>query len=114
MGYRAHGGEDAVTVDDLGGTDVDVAFLDIQGIAAGGDGARDTVTVNGSDRADAVRVSRFEDQVRVTGLAAQTWILGSEPANDTLRVNARGGNDTITLDSGLDQIATLFDLGADE
>ena len=35
MGYRAHGGDDNVTVNDLSATDVDVAFLDIQGIAAG-------------------------------------------------------------------------------
>ena len=64
----------------------------------GGDGAADTVIVNGTDRADRVRVTRIGPQVLTTGLAAQTTIAGSEGVNDTLRINTLDGRDDVTVD----------------
>ena len=45
--FRALGGADNIVVGDLSGTDVTQVDLDLRGPAGGGDGAADTVTVNG-------------------------------------------------------------------
>ena len=86
-----------------------------EGNGAGGDGAADTVVVNGTDRRDVVQVTRDGGQVSVSGLRAQTQIVGSEPALDQLLVNTLAGNDDVTVapDVG-DLIATTVDLGTDE
>jgi Ca2+-binding RTX toxin-like protein len=112
---RAIGGADAVTVDDLRGSGVSAVDVDLGSSLGGGDGAADTVTVNGTDRADRVRVARSGDQVVTTGLAAQTQITGSEPAADVLQVNTRAGRDTVSVDPAVnDLIKPLVDLGADQ
>ena len=55
--FRALGGADNIVVGDLSGTDVTEVNIDLRGPAGGGDGAADTVTVNGtnSDVADQYR-----------------------------------------------------------
>ena len=78
---RTLGGADQVTVDDLTGTDLKAANVDLASFDGAGDGASDTVTVNGSDKAEHVRVTRAGSQVLTTGLAAQTTITGSEPGS---------------------------------
>src|SRR5262245_51078630 len=48
LDLTALGGTDTVTIDDMTGTDFKLADVDLQGPAGGGDGAVDTVTVNGT------------------------------------------------------------------
>ena len=112
---RALGGSDKITVNDLAGTYTKIVDVDLAANGGGGDGAADTVITNGTDRRDVVHVTRSAGQVSVAGLAAETRILGSEPALDTLLVQTLGGNDEVTVApdvSGL--INPIVDLGTDE
>jgi hypothetical protein len=112
---RTFGGADTVTVGDMSGTAVQTADVDMSANVGGGDAAGDTVIANGSEGADAARVSRSGAQARVTGLAATTRVTGSEAALDVLRVHTLGGDDEITIASNLDDLIGLaFDLGADD
>ena len=88
--------------------------VSLAGLDGNGDQAADTVTVEGTDRADHVQVTRSGDEVVTDGLAAETRISGSEPAADTLAVRTLAGIDSVTVapDVG-DEIKTLVDLGAD-
>jgi hypothetical protein len=115
VGIRALGSVDIVTVNDLTGTDVKAADVDLAGFGGGGDASGDTVVVNGSDRRDVVQVTRSGDQVVSSGLRVRTSVTGSEAANDLLRVNTLGGDDDVTVAPDVaDLIATAVDLGADE
>jgi Ca2+-binding RTX toxin-like protein len=115
LGVRALGGADTITVNDLTGTDLKAATVDLTGFDGNGDSTADAVVANGSARADKVAVTRSGSQVLTTGLAAQTTIVGSEPANDTLRVNTLGGRDTVTVAPDVtDLITPVVDLGADQ
>jgi hypothetical protein len=112
---RALGGNDAITVGDLSGTDLKRVDLDLGATGGGGDGLADTVIVNGRERADHVDVTRSGEQVLVAGLPALTTISGSEGLNDTLRLNTLGGNDRVTVDPDAELLITpVIDLGADE
>src|SRR5262245_45029845 len=51
--FRALGGADSIVVGDLSGTDMKDIGLDLRGTNGGGDGAADSVTVNGTNAADA-------------------------------------------------------------
>ena len=110
---RALGSSDAITVNDLAGTDLESANIDLAASTGDGDVAADTVVVNGSDKAERVRVNRAGSQVLTTGLAAQTTIAGSEPANDILRVNTLGGRDDVQVAPDVSTLITaVVDLGA--
>jgi Ca2+-binding RTX toxin-like protein len=112
---NALGSPDTITIDDLRGSGVTDADVNLAATAGAGDAAADTVIVNGTDRRDNVNVARYDAQVDVEGLSAETHITGSEPANDALRVNTLGGNDDVTVApdvAGL--IATIVDLGTGE
>ena len=112
---RTFGGADTLTVDDLAGTDLKTVDADLSAFDGTGDNTADTVIVNGTDTRDAVDVSNSALQVFVAGLAAQTRIVGSEPAFDTLRVQTLGGNDLVSVAPGVsDLIAPLVDLGPDQ
>jgi len=113
LDIRALGSSDAITVNDLTGTALKSANVDLAGFGGGGDSAADTVTVNGTNRADRVRVTRSGSQVLTTGLAAQTTIDGSEGLNDTLRINTLDGRDSVTVDPDAELLITpVIDLGA--
>ncbi|HEY7016915.1 MAG TPA: calcium-binding protein [Gaiellaceae bacterium] len=115
VAVRALGGADLITVDDLTGTDVDSVDTNLAGFDGNGDGAADTVVVNGTDKKDTVHVSTDGSKVSVDGLRATTTIVGSEPALDTLKVSTAGGNDSVTVDPGVSTlIIPVVDLGADE
>ena len=107
---RALGGADTITVNDLAGTGVETVGVDLPA-----DGQADTVVTNGTDGADAARVSRSGAQARVRGLGAETRVAGGEPALDALRVQTLAGDDEITLASNVsDLIGLVLDLGADD
>jgi len=112
---RALGSADVITVNDLAGTDLDHTNVDLAANTGDGDGAADTVVVNGGDKAERVRVSRAGSQVLTTGLAAQTTITGSEAANDVLRLNTLGGRDDVQVAPDVSTLITpVVDLGADQ
>jgi hypothetical protein len=109
----ALGGTDAITVNDVTGTALKTVDVDLSGSLGGPDGSPDTVTVNGTEGPDTVELWRVDPQVQVRGLAARTRITGHEPA-DTLRVQTLAGDDRVILESVLDQITPIVDLGADD
>ena len=113
LDLRALGSSDAITVNDMTGTDLKSANVDLGANGGGGDGAADTVTVNATNVADRVRVTRSGSQVLTSGLSAQTTIDNSEPLNDTLRINTLDGRDSVTVDPDAELLITpVIDLGA--
>ena len=114
---RALGGVDKAVVNDLSGTDVKNVEFDLAGAIGGvtGDGAADTVTVQGTAASDDVDVAANAGAVEVTGLAAAVRIEHSEAANDVLKINTLAGNDDVAVGVGVAAlIQTVVDLGTDE
>jgi hypothetical protein len=95
--FNALGGVDAITVDDLTGTDVKNVDLDLAGSLGGttGDGQTDSVTVNGTNQNDALTAAGDASGVTVSGLHTQVAIRHQEPT-DQLFVEGRGGDDSIS------------------
>ena len=94
---RTLGGADATTVNDLSGTDVTEVSIDLAAAIGGntGDGAADTVTVNGTNNADNVQIAGANGSPAVGGLAALTRV-GNAEAIDTLVVNGLAGDDALS------------------
>ena len=124
---NALGGVDALTVHDLSGTDVVEIDADLTGVIGGtaGDGAGDTVIVNGTSGDDIIDVVGAGTSASVLGLAARVNIAHAEGANDSLVVNALGGDDGVTattlpagivkltVDGGAGEDSLLGSQGAD-
>src|SRR5262249_13982220 len=93
--FRALGGADQITVNDLAATDVDEVRLDLARSVGRthGDGAGGAVIVNGTGGNDVIHVGGGSGSANVTGLAAAIGIRHAEPALDALEVNALGGSD---------------------
>jgi len=106
---RALGGVDDVTVNDLAGTSIRHANIDLSAVGGGGDRAADVVTVSGTNDADRVGVTAQGGQVDVGGLQAETQITGSETM-DHLQVNTLDGNDRVAVDPA---VATLIGVSVD-
>lgn len=114
--YRALGGADNIVVGDLSGTDLTRIELDLRGSAGDGDGAADTVTVNGTNGADVFGAAGDAGGIHVVGLHAVVDIFHQEQANDRLILNALGGNDTVdasSLEADGIQLVINGGLGAD-
>ena len=103
----ARGGADKITVNDLTGTGVGIVNVTLGTNGTTGDGAADTVIVNGTNGNDNINVTGLGTTANVTGLAAQVSILDAEGANDTLAINALGGNDGVTASALPAGIVTL-------
>jgi hypothetical protein len=97
--FRALGGADNIAVGDLSGTDVTPIGLDLRGPNGGGDGAADTVTVNGTQGDDAFGAAGDAGGVNVSGLKATVNISFQEQAHDRLTLNALGGMDNVNATS---------------
>ena len=97
--FRALGGADNIVVGDLSGTDVTQIGLDLRGPNGGGDGAADTVTVNGTNGDDVFGAAGDAGGVNVFGLQAAVNIFFQEQANDRLTLNALGGDDVVNATS---------------
>jgi Ca2+-binding RTX toxin-like protein len=111
---RALGGADIVTVDDLSGTPLDTATIDLAGFDGNGDAAGDTVRLNGTAKADHVNLTREGSKVVEFGLPTETFVTGSEQANDVLRLNTLAGDDDVFVAPDVfDLINPFVDLGAD-
>jgi RTX calcium-binding nonapeptide repeat (4 copies) len=116
LNLTARGGADSITVGDLAGTGLTKANLDLAGIPGTGigDGASDTVVLNGSDGADHVQLTTIGTNVLASGLTPTIETTGSETA-DVLDVNTLGGKDKITVDPAVGQLITpVLDLGPDQ
>ena len=100
---RALGGVDDVTVNDMQGTSIRHANIDLSGASGGGDGAADVVTVKATNQADHVDVTTQGGQVDVTGLQAHTQLIGGE-TRDHLQVDALDGNDRVNVDPNVSTI----------
>ena len=114
--FRALGGADDVAVGDLSGTDVEPVDLDMRGPNGGGDGAADTVTVNGTQGNDVFGAAGDAGGVSVFGLKADVSIFFQEQANDRLTLNGLGGEDNIdatSLEADGIQLTQNGGLGAD-
>ncbi len=112
---NALGGADTITVNDLTGTDVVGFDGDLAGVLGGtaGDAQPDTVIVNGTNGPDNIDVTGAGTSASVAGLATQVNLTNSEGANDSLVVNALGGDDVVeatTLPAGV--IKLTIDGGA--
>jgi Ca2+-binding RTX toxin-like protein len=97
INFVALGGADTITVGDLTGTGVNQVGIDLSATPGSGqgDGAQDTVTVNGTAGGDAINVVSSGPSVLVNGLPAQVTIKGADAGLDALVVNGGAGNDTI-------------------
>ena len=106
---EALGGADNAVVNDLDGTDVELANIDLEGaIGSGaGDGQPDNVVINGSNARDDFRVRRDGAIVDVVGLDPRVRIAHSEAANDRLTINGLGGNDRFFVGAGLGALIQL-------
>ncbi len=114
--FRALGGTDNVVVGDLSGTDLTLTGLDLRGPNGGGDGAADTVTVNGTQADDSFGAAGDAGGVAVFGLHTKVNVFFQEQANDRLVLNAQGGNDVVdatSLEADGIQLTTNGGLGAD-
>jgi hypothetical protein len=103
------GGKDTITVNDMTGTDITKANIDLS-VAGKGDNAADSITVNGTDNRDRVHVEAERGRVDVEGLQAETQISGSDPTLDHLQVNTLAGHDKIRVDDG---VSTLIGVDTD-
>ena len=109
------GSADDFTVDDLTGTDLKNVSVDMSGFGGVGDGAADTVVVDGTGGPDRVHASAFGSVVTVDGLSAKTLITGAEPANDALAIITGAGDDNVVVDPTVNALLTpIIDLGTDE
>ncbi len=105
--FHALGGADRVTVNDLTGTTVTNVLVDLSDSTGAGDGAADTVIVNGTQTNDTITVNGSTNGVNVVGLSATVSIIGAEPALDSLIINALDGADSVNasaLPAGLIQL----------
>jgi Ca2+-binding RTX toxin-like protein len=108
---RAFAGADTVTLDDAIATDVEETTIDL-GVAGAADTKTDSVTVNGTERADDVSVDARDGVVSVSGLRPETLISGSD-ARDVLNVNTLGGPDQVHVtNAATSLIGILVDFGA--
>jgi Ca2+-binding RTX toxin-like protein len=100
--FTARGGADAITVGDLSGTGVTTVNLDLAGTpgSGAGDGAADTVTVNGTSDDDVITAVGDASGVSVLGLPVLVKITGAEAASDRLVIQAGAGDDVVEA-SGL-------------
>jgi hypothetical protein len=98
VNFAAQGGVDNITIHDLSGTDVTQVNLDLSGTPGSGvgDGAIDTVIVEGTNGADNVQIFGSGSSFTVSGLSAVVTATGSEGAHDQLVVKGLGGDDFLS------------------
>jgi hypothetical protein len=106
------GGADTIAVDDLRGTALQEFDVDLSPQSGAiDDGVLDTVTVNGTNVADDVRVDAADSAVAVSGLHTLITVTGAE-ATDQLQMAALGGNDVVDVtDAARALIGVSVDLG---
>jgi Ca2+-binding RTX toxin-like protein len=104
VNFRALGGADTVTINDMSGTDVTRVAIDLGASGGGGDGQADTIIINATNGDDVVLVTGADGTISVLGLATEVDIFNFEAARDRLIINTLGGDDVIegsSLGAGL-------------
>lgn len=84
---RTLGGVDNVDVGDLSGTPLEKARVDLAAYDGTGDVSADTITLDGTPKADKVNMTREGDTVIEAGLPTFVYVTGSEPTLDTVYLN---------------------------
>jgi Ca2+-binding RTX toxin-like protein len=112
INFRALGGVDNITVNDLSGTSVSKVNIDLGASTGGGDGAVDTIVINATNGNDVISVANNNGLVTVTGLAATVTIANFE-ATDRLVINGLNGDDVIEA-PGLGTAMQLFANGGND
>jgi Ca2+-binding RTX toxin-like protein len=87
--FRAAGGNDDVTVNDLAGTQVRDVGIDLSGSQT------NTIIIIGTQIKDLIAVSGSPDGVEVAGLAATVSVIGAEQSIDELIIKALAGADVV-------------------
>ncbi|MBW4553325.1 MAG: hypothetical protein KME35_19760 [Aphanocapsa sp. GSE-SYN-MK-11-07L] len=96
--FNAFGGLDTITINDLTNTNVKQVNIGLAAFGStAGDGAVDTIILNGSGNPDTVNVSGTAGKVKVSGLAANVQITGGDEDSDRLVINTFSAPDTITI-----------------
>jgi Ca2+-binding RTX toxin-like protein len=108
VNLRMLGGVDGVTINPLDGTGVTQVNIDLGASVGGGDGAADTVTINGTAAPDMIDIEAVAGVVRITGLAALVQIANPEVANDTLVINALDPGDTVNVGPGVTSLINVI------
>jgi hypothetical protein len=113
---QALGGADSAVLNNVSGTRLKSVTLDLEAAIGGGvgDGAADSVTVNGTNDPDDIEIIADGSAVDVFGAQPNLRIDHSEAANDKLTVNGLGGADTITAGPGLAELIQLVINGGTE
>src|SRR5262249_1563655 len=96
-------------INDLSGTDLTQININQAGAIGGttGDGAADTVAVNGTNGNDVIDLVGAGTSVSVVGLPVLVNIPNSEGANDSLVVHALRGDDRVTASTLVADITRL-------
>ena len=110
--FAALGGTDNIFVKDLSGTDVAELDIDLGAPGDVGDGAADTVTIDGTSGDDVIQVFLEGTTLSVFGLAEQVVIRNFEAANDHLVINGLAGDDVITATGVLSPVGIVANGGA--
>jgi Ca2+-binding RTX toxin-like protein len=92
---NALGGVDNILVNDMSGTDLTELNVSLAATGGSGDGAADTVNVNGTIGDDVIVVAGDNSGAVVLGLATRVSVFGNEAVNDQLHVNALAGDDVV-------------------
>jgi Ca2+-binding RTX toxin-like protein len=112
--FNALGGADNVAVHDLSGTAVSEVDTNLAAAGGAGDGAADTIAVDGTSGDDVAIVAGDASGVAVLGLAARVNITGAEAANDRLTVRTLAGDDVVDATSVAAGAAKLTLDGGDD
>ena len=100
INFNALGGADTIVVNDLSGTDLVEANMNLAASGGAGDAQPDNVIVQGTSGDDVMLAFGDASGTNVFGLAARVNITGAESANDRMTLNALAGDDVIEA-SGL-------------
>jgi hypothetical protein len=103
---NALAGTDAITVGDVGPTDLRRVDVDLATTLGGNasDGVADTVTVSGTPGIDTIRASTVGAAAEVTGLSAVVRVLHADRDLDTLVLETLGGADVVSVDADVQDV----------
>jgi len=108
INFKALGGADQITVNDMSGTAVTEVNIDLAGSNGLGDGAADTIVINATSGDDVVIVAGDSGGVSIFGLSAQINLSGFEANLDKIVINTVAGDDVVEA-SGLAPGTILFE-----
>jgi Ca2+-binding RTX toxin-like protein len=108
ISFNALGGADNINVHDLSGTGIQNVAINLAGFLGGGigDGAADTISIDGTAGDDVISFSVVNGVISVLGLPGTVTITGFE-AGDRIVINGLGGEDVIDASGLAGMLLTL-------